>query len=161
MITKELLHKLFEYKDGILYWKEHKAMNKVKAGSEAGTKKSDGRIVISIDYKMYKAHRLIFLYHHGYLPNLIDHIDGNNLNNRIENLREANKSQNALNSKLSKSNKSGVKGVFWHKRDKKWCVKFQVNGTQKYFGTYHDIDVAKFVVEAMRCKYHGNFANHG
>ena len=60
-----------------------------------------------------------------------------------------------------KDNKSGIKGIFWYARDKKWMVKFSVNGKSKSFGTYFDIEVAKFVVQAMRCKYHGNFANHG
>jgi len=65
---------------------------------------------------------LIFLYHHGYLPKFVDHIDGNKKNNRIENLREATKSQNAMNQKVSTRNTSGIKGVMWHKRDKKWFV---------------------------------------
>lgn len=161
MATKELLHELFDYKDGVLYWKLDRANGKVKAGDVAGSKKPDGRIIISINHKMYKAHRLIFLYHHGRLPKLVDHDDNNNLNNRIENLRDATKGQNAYNSKLSKANKSGVKGVFWYKRDSKWKVKLRVNGKSKDFGTYFDIDYAKFVADAMRYKYHGNFANHG
>ena len=152
IISQEYLHKIFDYKDGILYRKN---------GKKAGSLRTDNRIHITINYKTYKSHRLIFLMHHGYLPEMIDHIDGNSLNNDIKNLRAATRAENLQNSKLSKNNTSNVKNVCWDKKLKKWKVSICVNNKAKYFGHYFDIDYAKFVADAMRYKYHGNFANNG
>lgn len=157
-ITQELLHTLFEYKNGELYWK--KSIRTGWNGKQAGSLKPSKYKQVQINKKMHLVHRLIFLYHHGYLPDCIDHIDNNQLNNSIENLREATKSQNAINRKLVK-NFSGIKGVSWKKREKKWIVRLQINGIRKEFGSYYDIDYAKFVANAMRYKYHKEFANHG
>ena len=99
--------------------------------------------------------------HHGYLPDYIDHIDGNTLNNKIENLRECTLEQNSWNSKISKANTSNFKNVNWHKKSNKWRITLSVNKKARHFGTYYDIEVAKFVAEIMRYKYHGKFANHG
>ena len=48
----------------------------------------------------------------------------------------------------------------WNKTNKKWVVRINVNGKRKSFGTYNDIDYAKFVADAMRHKYHGNVARN-
>ena len=149
----------FEYKDGSLFWKI--AKQKIKIGQKAGCLNNSGYRIIRLNQKSYLEHRIIFALHHGYMPNFIDHIDGNKLNNNIDNLREATKTQNHYNKSLQKNNTSGVKGVVWHKASKKWAVKLVVNKKIKNFGTYFDIEYAKFVVEAMRYKYHGNFANNG
>ena len=65
--------------------------------------------------KMMLLHRLVFLVHHNYLPNIVDHIDGEKTNNSIDNLREATHSQNMMNSKKGKNNTSGFKGVSKYK----------------------------------------------
>ena len=87
MLTQKEVCDYFDYVDGILYWKVQKA-NAIKIGQAAGSlDERTGYYRIHINSKMYKTHRLIFLYHHGYLPNYVDHIDNNRTNNRIENLR--------------------------------------------------------------------------
>lgn len=159
MVTKELLHELFFYKDGELYWKVDRGSNKVK-GKKAGGFHS-GYESIQINKIRKGTHQWIFLMFNGYLPSQVDHIDGNTLNNRIENLRDANYSQNQHNAKIRKDNTSGIKGVSWHKTHKKWSVQLSVNGKSRHFGEYFDLEVAKFVIETMRHKYHGKFANHG
>ena len=90
----------------------------------------------------------------------IDHIDGNGTNNKIENLREATQSQNLCNIKRKSSNKSGVKNVVWCESSNKWGVFLKVNGRQKYFGVYPDIELAELVAVEARNKYQGQFANH-
>jgi hypothetical protein len=152
IISQEYLHKIFNYKDGELYRKN---------GKKAGSLRTDKRIHVTINYKTYKIHRLIFLMHYGYLPEMIDHIDGNPLNNCIENLRPATRAENLQNATISKRNTSGVKNVCWDKKQNKWKVSIWANNKCKYFGHYFDIEYAKFVAEAMRYKYHGNFANNG
>ena len=154
------LQKYFDCKDGELYWKETKASNAI-AGQKAGYKRPDGYTRIFIENKAYLAHRIIFAMHHDYLPTQVDHINGDKSDNRIENLRPATHGQNQHNVGLRIDNKSGIKGVSWSKSNKKWKVSLYVNGKNMYFGHYFDIDYAKFVADAMRHKYHKEFANHG
>ena len=159
-ITQDQVKDLFEYRDGELYWKISLA-HKIKINDMAGSINNGGYKRVGVNNKDYLNHRLIFLMHYGFLPAEIDHIDGNKVNNNIENLREATRSENNCNVRTRADNTSGVKGVCWHKRDKKWQVRVTVNGKEKHFGIYHDIEVAKFIAETMRYKYHGKFANHG
>lgn len=96
---------------------------------------------IRINKKQYMAHRLAWLYVYGYMPNLIDHIDGNKSNNVISNLRECNKRQNALNRTAPKNSQSGVKGVrkiYSNKYVSRACV----NGEQYHLGTFKTIEEA-------------------
>ena len=157
--TKEYLHTLFQYKNGVLYWKQDRLANKIK-GKKAGCIDGKGYLQTKINNVLHKNHRIIYKMFYDTLPINIDHIDGNPLNNNIENLREATVSQNQLNSKISTKNTSGIKGVEWNKRLKKWTVRIQINGKRKYFGCYNDIDYAKFVSESMRYKYHKQYARN-
>ena len=159
ILTQELVQSLFEYKDGELYRKV-KTNRNIKIGDKAGSLRDDGYSHTMINGKLYKNHRIIFLCHHGYLPQFIDHIDGNPSNNRIENLREATLTQNQYNSKTPYNNTSGIKGVSWHKKHEKWEVTLQINGKSKYFGIYENIELAELVAIEARNKYHGNFARH-
>lgn len=100
----------FYYEEGFLkrkfrnrQWPEGKVMGYVD---------THGYLVLDLLGKSFRVHRLIFLLHHGYLPKLVDHIDGNRLNNNIYNLRDATSKQNNLNRTApSKANKLGVLGV--------------------------------------------------
>jgi len=162
IITKELLDELFEYKDGSLYWKVTLS-NRGQIVNKAGSARTDGYLRLGINGKEYAIHRLVFFMHNGYLPKIIDHIDNNYLNNKIENLREATQSQNLQNSKLSKNNTSGIKNVSWDKEKNKWLVSIKIknNGKSQYIGYYADIELAELIAIEAREKYHGTFANHG
>lgn len=159
MITQEKILELFEYCDGELYWKKDVAKN-VKKGSQAGTLNLKNYKIIGIDNKTYRAHRLIFLMIHGYLPTIIDHIDGNTLNNKINNLRAAQSADNSANAKLAKHNTSGAKGVFWKKQVKKWEVAVAYKNKRHYFGLYKDFELAELVAVEARNKLHKEFARH-
>jgi hypothetical protein len=157
MITKERVLKLLEYRDGSLFWKV-KPAKQIAVGAEAGCKNSHGYCVVRVDGVLYGAHRIVFLMHHGYLPDYIDHADGNRLNNSIDNLRSATASENACNKSAQSNNKSGVSGVRWHKQIKHWCVEIQVNKVKHYLGIYKDLELAALVASEARTLYHGNFA---
>ena len=163
MITQERLKELFDYQDGNLVWKVKKA-SCVNIGTIAGWANRDVHgqqyMNIQLDKKAYKLHRLVFMYHYGYFPLKVDHIDGNRFNNKIENLREVNASQNAQNSKFRKSNKSGYKNVSFEKRNNKWRVTLQVDGVAKSFGYYEDIELAGLVAAEARNKFCGQYARH-
>lgn len=165
-LTQELVRKLFEYReDGCLIWKYHPDKSKkYYIGTVAGMLMSDGYYRVSILGKKYRLHRVIFLYHKGYLPEFpvtIDHITGNRDDNRIENLREATKSQQNYNKPISNSNTSGIKGVCWDKTNRKWKTKVESNGKRYTVGYFSDIEEAKNAVRQLREKLHGEFCNHG
>ena len=142
MPSQQELQEWFDYRDGDFYWK--KGRQGAKAGSKTGTvsthKHTDKQYVqINFNYKKYLIHRLIWIWHGNSLePNQeIDHIDGNSLNNRIENLRATTHKQNQENRKgANKNSKSGVKGVSWNKARKKWRAEIKYNGKSKHLGRY-------------------------
>jgi hypothetical protein len=158
-ITKEYLQSIFKYEDGNLYWKKSPFWS-IEAGSKAGTLTKRGYTNIFIKRRTYKLHRLVYMFHYGYFPKCIDHIDGNPANNFIENLREATIAENQLNARLRINSKSKIKCVSWESKTEKWRVRMMVNGACKYFGEYKDLDYAKFIADAMRYKYHGKFARN-
>ena len=161
MIDQEEIKSVFEYKEGNLYWKKRLATS-IKIGDLAGCiRNTDQYHVIRYKNKMNYAHRLIFLYHHGYLPKFLDHINGIKTDNRIENLRECTNQQNTFNHKLRIDNTTGYKHIYKQINSKKYRVRIQINGKNIEFGSYYDINVAKFVADTMRNKYHGKFANSG
>ncbi len=157
--SAKYLHEILEYKNGKLYWKKIIAKC-IKIGNEVGTNNGKDYLIIPIEYKHYYAHRIIYMMHHNYVPYIVDHIDGNKLNNKIENLRPANNSQNAANQKLPKNNKSTQKNVFWNKSKEKWQVAISVNNKLKHIGTFLDFEIAKKAAYDARIKYHGEYANH-
>lgn len=158
MVSQQLLHDLFTYKDGELYWKIAPCKS-VNVNQKAGyyNKKY---YKIKIKNKTYSLHRLIYMMFYGYVPEFIDHIDNNPKNNRIENLRPATKQQNNSNTKLRMDSTSGVKGVNWHKKQQKWNVRVSVNGNRQNIGVYDDPELAELVAVMAREKYHGAFARH-
>jgi hypothetical protein len=162
IITQELLHYLFDYKDGNFYWKNLSSKySNAKIGNRAGiSRRQNGYLYIRIFGKVYLHHRMVFLHQKGYLPKMLDHIDGIRTNNRIENLRECSFSENAFNSKLTYKNTSGYKNVVWSKQRKKWRVQMTVYGKNLSFGFYDDIELAALVAEEARDKYHKEFARN-
>jgi hypothetical protein len=158
-LSQDLLKELFEYCDGNLFWKVNRG--KARKGQLAGILGNTGYWKIRLYKRLYQAHRLIFLMQKGYLPVELDHIDGNKLNNRIDNLREATRSQNELNKGMKKNNTSGVKNVFWSKEFNKWKVQMSVDGKKRHVGYFEDLEVAKEIAINFRKQNHGEFANHG
>ena len=92
---------------------------------------------------------------------LTDHINGNKCDCRRENLRLATPAQNVANQTLRSNNKSGFKGVAWHKPSKKWRAAIGTRGRQKWLGYFDDpADAHAAYVEAIKNMY-GEFANDG
>ena len=102
------------------------------------------------------AHRLIWLWHGKELPIIIDHINGNLLDNRIENLRTADVASNGWNSKIKSDNTSGVRGVSWCNTYKKWVVQLFKNN-KKLTARFKDFDEACQFATAKRKELHGEF----
>lgn len=163
MITQQRLHELFEYRDdGNLIWKKTSSSSALKGDIAGVLDRHAGYYRVGIDGKKYLLHRLIFLYHHGYLTQgmEIDHINTEKTINRIENLREVTRAQNSCNTRKSATNVTGVKGVAWCKTKKKYKVTVSLNGKSKHLGYFDDLKEAEAVAIAGREKYHGTFARH-
>lgn len=156
---KEVL-RLFKYKDGRLI-RRITVKHNAKKGDVVGCIGGEGYLLVSVDGVLFKVHRLIFLYHKGFLPKYVDHRDNDKLNDRIENLRVCTSSENNMNSKLSKNNTSGVKGVTWHELTKRWSARIMVDYKRLYIGEYNDINDAVKAIRDKREELHGKFANHG
>ena len=157
MLSQAELHDLFTYKDGDLYWK---VLNK-KRNTIAGNINNHGYRIVHLGSKIYSAHRIVYMMQHGALPDRLDHIDGNKLNNRIENLRPATRSENAFNTKPPSTNKSGSKNVFYSVGNKAYRVSLVINGKKKHIGYYKDLELADLVATEARNKYHGKYAHNG
>lgn len=159
MITQKLIADTFEYRDGLLYWKSVTHPNKMRwMDKHAGSMHKTGYRHITWMNKVHKAHRLIFMLHHGYLPQEVDHINGNRADNRIGNLRAANRSENQCNRGALASNTSGYPGVTWHKKSKAWAVRVMKNGKTRALGYFKDLELAGLVATEARSLYHGNYA---
>ena len=139
MLTQERVRELFNYReDGALLWRV-RTSNRATEGSVAGCAGTQGYLRVRVDTREYPAHRLVWLWHHRYLPeDGIDHLDQCRANNRIENLREAGKVCNARNTGNPQDNKSGVKGVCWNARDKRWVAQIGVGGETFHLGLHVD-----------------------
>jgi len=130
-------------------------------GRPAGSIDNNGYRVISIKAKQFKAHRLAWLYVHGVEPTrMIDHIDGDRSNNRIENLREVTPFENAKNQRMRKDNTSGFTGVTWSKSAQKWRVCVKSEGVSHHLGYYIDKEAAVSARLAANIQYDYH-ENHG
>jgi len=127
--VKELLD--YDRETGNFYWKPRPTINQRYVGKRAGTNK-DGYVNIQINGKFVRAHRLVWLIEHGEWPDGdTDHINRNRADNRIENLRDATRSQNMRNARLPSTNKSGIAGVCWAKWAYMWEVYIRIDQHKK------------------------------
>ena len=156
MITQFLVKELFDYQDGYLIRKKNSGP--ALAGQIAGHLSSNNYCYVSINNKRHLVHRVIFLWNHGYLPDNVDHIDRNKKNNKIENLRPATKSQNAINSKTRSSNTSGFRGVYWNKKRFKWHARIRVDYRTKHLGYFDSLEEASQKYEEACKAYFGEFS---
>lgn len=144
---------------GIFKWRKGKRGR--KANGIAGSLEPNGYVRICIDYKKYPAHRLAWLYVHGYMPeNEIDHINRVRNDNRICNLREVSRLCNIRNCSVSKDNTSGITGVNyvenWGPKGK-WRATIAINKNRIVLGAFDEkVDAAKVRWEAEK---HYNFPN--
>lgn len=127
---------------GLFVWKV--AKQKVKAGSIAGSWRKVGYVGILFEGKAYLAHRLAWLFMYGeFPPEMVDHINGDKSDNRIDNLRAATRSQNNRNSKVSRLSRHGIKGARWDAKGKRWVASAAHLGNRKYLGSFKTSEEAQ------------------
>ena len=89
---------------------------------------------------------------------IVDHIDGNKLNNRRSNLRLVTRSQNQANRRHNRNSRSRYKGVTWHKRRRLWMARIQVRGRRITIGYFNDLAASGKRVDACARSYFGEYA---
>ena len=141
----ERLEYLFEadFDKGVLKWKNPMKHSGNKKGDIAGHKNNLGYIKVSVDKKLVSVHRVIWaLFYRKEPPPILDHINRVKDDNRIINLREADSFLNSQNQGIARHNKSGFKGICWHKHTKKYVVTKMVKGTDYYIGSFYTVEEA-------------------
>jgi hypothetical protein len=160
VLTAEQLRELLHYNPttGVFTWRFDRGG--LKAGSVAGQVlvKNNGQRQcrrIIINGKNYYANRLAWLYVYGAWPaNHVSHIDGDGLNNCIDNLREATSAENAQTRKLRSDNTSGFTGVNWRKKENKWQARIKLNGKYRSLGLFATPEAAHAAYLAAKADLH-------
>lgn len=177
-LTQEILKGILYYnkQTGIFNWRERdrsffnsdrafKSWNSRFCGRNAGTIKKNSNGIsyyqIVILGKKYYAHRLAYLYITGiWPPVIIDHEDGDGLNNTWTNIKQATYQENSKNREMSRANKTGCMGVTFSKERKKWIVKVNISGRSVQLGSFDDFFDAVCSRKSGERLY-GYHQNHG
>jgi hypothetical protein len=159
MLSQAELSNCVNYCDGLLVESKY---SKYRVRSYVAKESCGKRYrLVRIGNRIYREHRMVWLLMNGSLPSKnIDHIDGDGLNNRIENLRDVSYSDNQKNRKLNENNKSGHVGVRLNKSTKKWDALIQVNRKKIHLGSFLKMEDAISARRSASIKY-GFHGNHG
>jgi hypothetical protein len=162
VLTQERLKKLliYERRTGRFIWrlrpvrcKQDATWNSAWSGKEAGSLKPSGYILICVDYQLYRAHRLAFLYVLGRFPIAdVDHKNRIRSDNRWRNLREASRSQNLANGRHKKSDR-GVRRLPCGT----WQARIAIKGNSQGLGTFRLKRDAIAAYKKAAKKRFGNF----
>jgi hypothetical protein len=153
------LRRILEYspQSGVFTWRIAPALSQ-PAGAIAGTNQPKGYICIQIQNRLYKAHRLAWLYMTSDWPHgHIDHSDLNKLNNSWRNLRDADDSQNAHNKLVAAKSKTGLKGVCQHSRNT-WRAAISYHGRIIRLGSFPTPRAAHEAYVEKAQELYGEFA---
>jgi hypothetical protein len=139
---------------GIFTRLQTRARHKNLIGKPAEVINTIGYAVIRIDGIQYLAHRLAWLVSSGSWPvDQIDHINGCRSDNRLSNLREVTNLQNNLNKGIRKNNKTGVVGVSFDSRKKKWRARFKAAGKEIFLGYFDSKELAEIARKNFEMQY--------
>ncbi len=159
MISQKRLKEVLSYdpETGIFIWILKR--KGVKIGEECGRLSIHGYREIGIDYVLYRANRLAFLYMKGYLPDCdVDHVNRVKLDNSFKNLRAASRSQNMANGSVRSNNTSGIKGVIWDLTRRKWRAQIGVSNKKVNLGRFNNKEDAIAAYNNAAKKSFGEFA---
>lgn len=151
-ITLENLHEYFEYHaDGYLINKKDRGRT-AKAGQKTCKDSRKTYAQVLLNGKPTREHRIIWALHYGYWPNVIDHVDGDRLNNKISNLENVDHKTNIRRASSKKA------GVFFNTHSNKWHAKITVDNKTVHvglFSTREDASAARIEAEKTYWGFHG------
>ena len=149
---RELLH--YDPVTGVFTWLVRRGPRQTP-GSIAGTIQYGGYRQIQLDGVIYRAHRLAWFYVHGAFPAAqLDHIDGVRDHNAIANLRPATNAENAQNVAVRADSSTGITGVCWCKKRRKWQVRIGIAGKQFNLGLFTSIQDAQAAYLSGKARLH-------
>ena len=155
----------YDAETGVMTWRRRADLaswwNTRYSGKPVTTVNAYGYLQVSLNKERVLAHRVAWLIHHGAWPfGEIDHVNGNKLDNRLENLRDVTSSENHKNMPKASNNTSGALGVSWRKDLGKWSAYIKAGGGKKHLGHFSCFDEA---VTARREaeNFYGYHFNHG
>lgn len=152
--TQDELIDLFSYSCDGFFIRNKSRGNSKKGSIVKGKVEDSGYLRISMMYSSILYHRAVWKFHHGTEPLVIDHINGNRLDNRIENLREASSSQNKHNEKLRSSNRTGMYGISM--RNGSYVVKFfdgKSDNTKTFYDMYSAVEYHFDIIKKSCCEF--------
>lgn len=174
MISQAYVKEAFDYDPdtGVATWRvrpmhhfntEHgwRTANGKYAGQPCAHLIGCGYARIKLNGRQYKLHRLVWLWSHGTLPKVIDHINGVKTDTRLCNLRAATTAQNVRNSKKQSGTLSKLKGVTYHHRGGCWQAQIQHNYQYVYLGSFNTEQEAHNAYCEKGRKLFGQFFNPG
>jgi hypothetical protein len=146
MVQAEELKELFDYTSSgmlvgkVVPWRRKESNSRV-AGKVLGCPIKSGHLIVSfVDKRGVKhkelAHRVIYMMHHGELPDMLDHINRNPIDNRIENLRPATKALNSMNRGVQSNSKHGHRGIYQHPLTKSYGAYIKTSGKRVWLGSF-------------------------
>lgn len=159
VLDRALLLELFDLDPGtgVVRWRKARS-NRVRVGAVVGTPDPNGYLKVNLDKSPVGLHRVIYLMHYGWLPDIIDHINCNPSDNRPANLRAATQSQNLGNMRPPKRKSVGCKGVRFEAHAKKWRVQIKKRGKTTHVGYFCSHDEAKAAYAEAAAAVFGEFA---
>lgn len=159
-INQKLLHKYFIYniETGIVTCKlpQHKHQINGVIGYMGNT----GYLLTGLGKNTYLLHRLIWLYMTNHMPEQVDHINHNKLDNRWTNLREVSNTDNSKNCSVSKNSVTKINGVSVIATSGKYRAYITVNKKQIHLGVFVNKEAA-IRARAKADKYYNFHVNHG
>lgn len=164
-MTQEILHQYFNYdkNTGYLTWKV-KYARKIVVGARAGSiSPTHQHRVLRFMGELYAEHRVIWLYCNGVWPSgHIDHINHNEQDNRIENLRDVSQAENNMNNSKRRDNSSGIVGVWLNKLNskKKYMSELHLQGKRVHYASHYTLEEAIAARKTAESVY-GFHVNHG
>lgn len=149
---KNALH--YDPETGVFVWRQRFGKRGVP-GKKAGTVDFCGYVVITMNGKRHKAHRLVWLYTHGeWPPAVMDHINGVRTDNRLANLRLTDWAGNQQNRGRQRNNKSGFTGVSWDRAAGKWRAGIRAAGRSMNLGGFDAPEAAAAAYRAAKQRLH-------